>query len=322
MNETLMKETIWKEIENAASIAIAGHIRPDGDCVGSCMAMYLYLKKEYPNKEIEVYFEKMPERFAYLFEGEDYREGFDTLKDCQLFIALDASDEERLGGAIELKKSAASSICIDHHISNMGYAQYNVIDADASSASEVLYELLEEEKIDKKVATALYLGIVHDSGVFKYPNTSRRTMEIGGILVEKGIEKTSLVDQTFFRKSYVQNQILGRVLLESILVLNGKVIASRVTKKMMDFYGATTEDLDGIVEQMRITDGVEMAIFLHEVEPLLYKVSMRANEKMDVSAIAQHFGGGGHVKAAGCTMHGTYYDILNSLLTFADAQLQ
>lgn len=106
MNETLMKETIWKEIENAASIAIAGHIRPDGDCVGSCMAMYLYLKKEYPNKEIEVYFEKMPERFAYLFEGEDYSEGFDTLKDCQLFIALDASDEERLGGAIELKKKA------------------------------------------------------------------------------------------------------------------------------------------------------------------------------------------------------------------------
>ena len=312
-----------RALMQAKTVAIGGHVRPDGDCVGSCMGLYQYIKDCYKDLEVDVYLEDIPESFKKFIEAtKDILHTVNEEKTYDLFIALDCGDMGRLGFSGVLFEKAKGTLCIDHHVSNQAFADENYIVPDASSTSELVYRLLEKENITTEIAECLYLGIVHDSGVFKYPNTSRRTMEIGGILVEKGIEKTSLIDQTFFRKSYVQNQILGRVLLESILVLNGKVIASRVTKKMMDFYGATTEDLDGIVEQMRITDGVEMAIFLHEVEPLLYKVSMRANEKMDVSAIAQHFGGGGHVKAAGCTMHGTYYDILNSLLTFADAQLQ
>ena len=185
----------------------------------------------------------------------------------------------------------------------------------------MLFTLLEQDKIDYDVATSLYTGIIHDSGVFKYQSTSRKTMEIAGVLLEKGVKNTKLIDETFYQKTYIQNQILGRVLLESILVLDGKVIASCVTQKMMKFYGATTQDLEGIVEQLRITKGVEMAIFLHELEPLRYKVSMRSNELVDVSKIAQQFGGGGHVKAAGCTMTGNYYDIINNLLKFAEQQL-
>ena len=218
-------------------------------------------------------------------------------------------------------ENAKDTICIDHHISNVGYAALNFIEPQSSSASEVLYELLDDTKIDSDVATALYLGIAHDTGVFKYSCTSKRTMEIAGALIAKGIDINTLLDQTFYHKSYVQNQILGRVLLESILLLNGKVIASCVTQKMMQFYGATTADLDGIVEQLRVTDGVEMAVLVHELEPLVYKVSMRANDKIDVAAIASRFGGGGHVKAAGCTMTGTYYDIMNTLLELADIQL-
>lgn len=316
------KKNIWDWVEKASSIAIAGHIRPDGDCIGSCMALYQYIKKQYPNKKIQVYFESMPESFRYLFEKEEMTIGFENMEQAELFFSVDCSDVERLGPAVELFDGAAHTICIDHHISNEGYGELNYIVPIASSAAEVMFELLDENKINKEVATSIYLGIVHDSGVFKYSNVSRRTMEIAGILVEKGVDTTRLIDNTFYHKTYIQNQILGRVLLESFLVLDGKGIVSCVTKRMMDFYGCVTSDLDGIVEQLRITDGVEVAVFLHELEPLVYKVSMRSKDVVDVNRIATQFGGGGHVKAAGCTMTGTFHDVINSILELVDLQMK
>ena len=316
------KKTMWDWVEEANSIAIAGHVRPDGDCIGSCMALYQYIKKEYPNKNTQVYFVNVPESFHYLFEEEEMNIGFGNMEQAELFFSVDCSDLERLGLAGKLFDGAKHTVCIDHHISNEGYAELNFIVPNASSAAEVMFQLLDEDKINKTIATSIYLGIVHDSGVFKYSNVSRRTMEIAGILVEKGVETTSLIDNTFYHKTYIQNQILGRVLLESMLVLGGKGIVSCVTKKMMSFYGCVTSDLDGIVEQLRITDGVEVAIFLHELESLTYKVSMRSKDVVDVSKIAAQFGGGGHVKAAGCTMTGTFHDIVNSILPLVDLQMK
>lgn len=316
------KKTMWDLVKQANSIGIAGHIRPDGDCIGSCIALYQYIKKEYPSKKIRVYFETIPESFRYLFEKENLAVGFENMEQVDLFFSVDCSDLERLGPAEKLFHEATHTICVDHHISNSGYAEVNYINAKASSAAEVVFELLEEKNINKDVATSIYLGIVHDSGVFKYSNVSRRTMEIAGILVEKGVETTSLIDNTFYHKTYIQNQILGRVLLESILVMDGKAIVSCVTKRMMEFYGCVTSDLDGIVEQLRITDGVEVAIFLHELEPLSYKVSMRSKDVIDVSKIAAQFGGGGHIKAAGCTITGTFHDIINSVLELVDLQMK
>ena len=315
-------ESIWGKIDKANTIGIAGHIRPDGDCTGSCMALYQYLTKEFPEKKIDVYFESLPKNFSFLQKTEEIKYSYDKNIEYDLFIALDSSDKERLGDAGKYFDAAKDTICIDHHISNLNYADMNIVDPQASSTAEVLFGLMEEEKIDINIATSLYLGIVHDSGVFKYSNTSRKTMEIAGVLVEKGVEKTKLIDNTYFRKTYVQNQILGRVLLESILVLDGKVIVSCVSKKMMNFYNATVEDLEGIVEQLRITEGVEAAIFVHELETMKYKVSMRSNEIVDVSSIATTFGGGGHVRAAGCTMTGSYYDIINNVLMYIEKQLK
>lgn len=313
---------MWTYIEEAANIGIAGHIRPDGDCVGSCMALYLYLKKMYPEKNIDVYFETMPERFRYLYTEQEYLEEYKKNVQYDVFFSMDCSDKERLGDALRYFEQAKYTICVDHHISNEQFADYNVVVATASSTAEVLFSLLNSEEIDVHIATSLYLGMVHDSGVFKYPSTSRKTMEIAGILVEKGVATTKLIDKTFYSKTYIQNQILGRVLLESILLLDHKVIASCVTRDIMQFYGGTSQDLEGIVEQLRITEGIEAAIFLHEMEPCVYKVSMRANDCVDVSKIAKAFGGGGHIKAAGCTMVGTYYDILNNLLELIDMQLK
>lgn len=316
-----LKERFQNEIAAADSIMIAGHIRPDGDCIGSCMALYQYLTKKYTDKEVDVYFESVPDQFSFLEKIEERKTDCTDDRLYDLFIAVDSSDKERLGDAGTYFESAKTNICIDHHISNLNYAKLNIVEPDASSAAEVLYPLLEENEIDCGIATALYLGIIHDSGVFKYESTSRKTMEIAGALIEKGVDTAKIIDETFYQRTYVQNQILGRVLLESMIVLHGKGIVSCVTQKMLRFFGATSSDLDGIIEQMRLTKGVEVAILLVETAVLTYKVSMRSVKKVNVSEIAVKFGGGGHIRAAGCTMTGTFHDIVNALLEHCELQM-
>ena len=120
----------------------------------------------------------------------------------------------------------------------------------------------------------------------------------------------------------MQNQILGRALMESILFLHGKCIFSAIRMKDMDFYNVTAADLEGIVDQLRVTEGVECAIFLHEVENHVYKVSMRSNQYVDVSKVAAFFGGGGHIRAAGCTMSGSMYDVVNNLSSHIEKQIE
>ena len=175
--------------------------------------------------------------------------------------------------------------------------------------------------MDPSIAKALYIGIIHDTGVFQYSNTSSETLRIAADLISYGFDFPTLIDQTFYEKTYVQNQILGRALLESIQFMDGRCIVSMVDKKTMSFYDATPHDLEGIVNQLRNTKGVECAIFMYQTNTLEYKVSLRSNGKIDVAKIAMMFGGGGHVRAAGVTMQGTYHDIINNLSAQIEKQL-
>lgn len=309
------------------TIGIAGHIRPDGDCFGSTMALYYYLIDAFPDKTIDLYLEEVPNSFAFFqlsetIKTKELMEGkLDSLPSYDLFFSLDCGSVDRLGFVEQLFEQATYQICIDHHISNTNFGGINYVEPNASSTCEVLYGLMEEERIDKKIAMALYLGIVHDTGVFKHSCTSRKTMEIAGKLIEKGVPFSKIIDETFYEKNYMQNQLLGRALLESTLLLNGKVIVTHIEKETLDFYGAGSDDLNGIVDQLRVTKGIEVAIFMYETEPKEYKVSMRVNGNVDVSEVAKHFGGGGHIKASGCTIKGSYDDVISCLTAKIAEQL-
>lgn len=308
-------------IDQAGKIVILGHVNPDGDCVGSCLAVYNYIKEWDSTKAVTVRLERAPSKFSYLsgFDAIETEAGEEAYDLC---ICLDSSDEERLGDFKSCFDRSAKTICIDHHITNCGYAQKNVIDGHASSACEVVYGQLDESKISKRVAECIYTGIIHDTGVFKYSNTSRKTMEIAGKMMEKGIDFGTIIDGSFYKKTYMQSQILGRALLESITFLDGRCIFSVVRKKDMDFYGVDKSDLDGIVDQLRVIDGIECAIFLYETGIHQFKVSLRSNSIVDVSRIAAYFGGGGHVRAAGCTMSGSVHDVVNNLSAHIAEQLE
>lgn len=304
----------------AASVVILGHVNPDGDCMGSCLAMYRYAKKRKPEADVRVCLKNFPEKFSYL-------EGYDMIQEevgqeaFDLCICLDCSDKERLGEFVVYLETAKATVCVDHHVTNTGYAQENIVQAGASSTAEVLYGQLSQDQIDKEMAECLYTGIVHDTGVFRYSSTTARTMEIAGKLMETGIDFTKIIDDSFYRKTYLQSQILGRALMECIRFMDGRCIFTVVKSQDMEFYGVGPKDLDGIVDQLRTIDGVECAIFMYEIDNHMYKVSMRSNYVVDVSRIADYFGGGGHVRAAGCTMSGSIHDVVNNLSGHIEKQL-
>lgn len=299
-------------LKDVKSVGITGHIRPDGDCTGSVLALYNYILENMPEIDVDLYLEQPGSEFYYL-KNIDKIKNTPEDKKYDVFFVLDCSSLDRIEPFISCFNNASKTVCIDHHVSNTGFTDLSKIEPQASSACEVLYGTMDADKISRNVAECIYTGIIHDTGVFKYSCTSKKTMEIAGEMMEKGIDYSDIIDNTFYKKTYVQNQILGRALLESVLFYDGKCIFTTVTMDEMEFYGVTGRELGGIVEQLRLTDGVEVAIFLYQTGDEEYKVSLRSKKKIDVAAIATQFGGGGHVRAAGYTAKGSVYQIINSI---------
>ncbi len=312
---------LLQEVSGAARIGISGHVRPDGDCVGACLALWQFLHKRLPDVRVKVFLEQPAEIFRRL---EGYREivsDFPDEEDFDVYFALDCN-EERLGDAAKYFRAAKKRINIDHHVSNPGCGDVFLVRPEIGSTCEVLYDLFGEENLDRSLAETLYTGIIHDTGVFQYSNTTPATMEKGAKLISYGFDFPRLIEETFYQRTYIQSQIMGRALMESIRFLGGRCIVSVINRKIMDFYNVGPKDLDGIVNQLRNIKGISCAVFMYESGESEYKVSLRSDEKVDVSKVAVCFGGGGHMRAAGCTMKGTFYDCINDLSLHIEEQLE
>lgn len=295
--------------------AIVGHLAPDGDAVGSTTALYTYVKRNFPWIDVTLYIERPKESLMFLPGLSEAV--FETPEDSEmdLFVSCDVSSTDRFGVAGNLFPLARKTLCIDHHISNPYFADINVVDAEASSCAEVLCDLMDPEKIDLDIAVSLYTGIIHDSGVFQYSNTRGNTLRAAADLLERGVPASRIIDESFNQRTMRQSQILGKVLMESELCMDGKVIVGVVTLEDMLRYDVTKKDLDGIVAELRLVKGVLAAVFIYETEPQVFKVSLRSNNDLDVSRVASSFGGGGHVKAAGCTIPGPSVHVRDLLLS-------
>ena len=316
------KIQLLEECKGANNIFISGHIRPDGDCISSCLAMYMYLKKALPNAAVKVSLEEPSEVFGCIKDFDEIDGTYAVGGEVDVFIALDC-EKSRLGQAEEIFDNAKKRINIDHHVSNeRGCGDVNYVIPGYSSTAELVYDLFDRQYMDTEIAKAVYIGMVHDTGVFRYSNTSPKTLRTAAELIEYGFDFPDIIDGTFYEKTYTQNQLLGRALLESIIFMGGKCIVSAIDKKTLDFYNASSKDLDGIVNQLRITKGVECAIFMYETGNLEYKVSLRSCNYVDVSKVAAFFGGGGHVRAAGCNINGTFYDAVNNISKQIELQMK
>ena len=174
----------------------------------------------------------------------------------------------------------------------------------------------------RDIAKALYVGMIHDTGVFQYSNTTPETLQKAAQLIGYGFDFSKLILETFYQKTYVQAQVMGRALMESIRFLGGSCIVSSIDLKTMDFYNVEPKDLEGIVNQLRNIQGIDCAIFMYETGVLEYRVSMRSSEKVNVAQVAAYFGGGGHARAAGCNMTGTFHDCVNNLSLHIEKELK
>ena len=311
-----------KEIEAANSIVVLGHLRPDGDCVGSCLGVYNYVLDNYPDTRVDIYLDAFEEEFMFLRGAEKIRhEKQDIAYD--LCLSLDSGDLDRHGEFVSYYHSANRRICVDHHVSNQGFGDLCYLKTECCATAEALFTLFEEDKIGMECAECLYLGIVHDTGVFKFNNTTRQTMEIAGVLIEKGARSTLVIDGTFYRKTFKQNKMLAKALDVAYLCADGKIIVSCLTKDVFDEHEATNLDTDGVVDALRITDGGECALWMYEYPNQgTFKCSMRSNEIVDVSKIACTLGGGGHIRAAGCEVSGDKQSIIEKITGMMEQQLK
>ena len=307
-------------LQDAKAVAITGHVRPDGDCVGACLGLKNALEHLFPSLKAEVFLEPIPERFLFL-KGASSIHTEPSDQDFDVVFALDCNVASRLGRHAGLLENAKKTVCIDHHISNGPFTDLDYIESEASSASELVCLLIGTGNLPFASCEALYMGIAHDTGIFQYSCTSSRTMRIAGELMDQGIDYPHIVAKTYYEKTYYQKQIMGRALLESVRMLDGKVIFSAIRRKEMDFFCVEPADLDGIVSELRSVEGVEVAIFLYETAPSQFKVSLRSAGRVNVNAVASRFGGGGHKLASGCEMQGSVHDVINNLTEWIAVQL-
>ncbi len=319
---------ILEELKDVKTIGISGHVHPDGDALGSCLGLALYLRKKLKNCTVDVILGKPTTNFRMLPGYEDVivmendELGEDLVgKVYDAYFCLDGS-KDRIGAALPLFEAAKKKFHVDHHISSSPCGDFNYVVPTASSTSELICDLIGVENIDKEVAAPLYVGMVHDTGRFSYSNTSCKTMTIAGKLMETGIDFPVLIDKTYTESTYLQHQIMGRALLESMLLMNGRCIVSGIDKKTMAFYGAMPKHMEGISSELRNTRDVECAIFMYEIDTLKWKVSLRSStDTCNVSEVAQMFGGGGHIRAAGCVMVGTFHDCVNNITKHIEPML-
>ena len=313
-------DEILKEIKIANDIVILTHNNPDGDAIGSRLAEYTALKNV--GKNVEIIIPELPRIFNFLPNAEDIKkEGSKEIYD--LAISLDCATLKLLNGWSNYFEDAKFRVVIDHHSTNAMYGDLNYVDLSAPACSQVLYSLFNyyNVEITPEIGTCLMTGIITDTGGFQYSGVSRETFEIAADLLDSGVNISRIYKKVFSTHTK-GNFALRKIALDRMeLVEDGKVSFTYITREDEENVNAETGDYEGIVDEGRNIEGVEVAIFLHEVKDG-FKVSTRANEYVNVSDVCLMFGGGGHPRAAGATMQGTPEQIKEKLIKEIRLQLK
>ncbi len=304
-----MLDNNLKDVKN---ICIIGHINPDGDCIGSALSVYNYIQSNYADKFVTFYSRNYNSKFSYLsgFDKIIERDSENIIYD--LAICVDCASSDRLGSFLDYYKNAKRKIIFDHHITNNLESDERIIVPEMSSTAEVIYNDLDKNKINKQVAMCLFTGIIHDTGVFRYPSTTPDTLRACAFLMGFGFNASKIIEESYYELSLNQQKITAEVIMNSKLAFDGKIIYSSLTNEQMKKFGVEKKDIDGIIATLRQTSGIIGALFIYQTGPDEFKVSMRSkDERFDVAKLAQKFGGGGHVLASGCTIKSNTPDLFN-----------
>lgn len=293
-------EKIKEKIEAAHNILILTHENPDGDAVGSSLGFMHALKKI--GKQVTVLIPKINNMYSFLPGFSEIKHEIENVEDFDLCIALDSSDTERLFICKPYFEKIEHTIVIDHHITNQNFGDVNYVNAVASSTCQNLIIVLAamEIAINKEMAECIYTGILTDTGGFRY-NTQSETFEFAAMLLETGIDISKIYRIVFDTTTEKRTRLLSRALDRLEILEDGKIAFTYITTQDVDELQNEDGDHENIVNYGRNISGVEVSIFAREKDGR-YKISLRANEYVDVSQIASKYAGGGHLRAAGLEM--------------------
>ena len=304
-------------INQHSSFAISAHVNPDGDSIGSQLAVYSFLTDL--NKHVRIFnTDSIPSNYRFLplsdkIEQPDTLDGYSP----EVLIVLDASTLVRIGG--HLSKALVPeqvTINIDHHASADHFGDYNLVETSASSTCEIIYKLIQlsSAKVSYKQATALYTGIMFDTGCFRYSNSTPQVHRIAANLIDQGIEVDKIYRNVYETNPVQRLRLLTKALETVELTPDGKIVSLMVDQKMLNYTDTTLEDVDGIINQIRSIDTVEVAIMAASNTPGQSKISMRSKDYVDVGKVCAEFGGGGHARAAGCLIDKSCKDALETVV--------
>lgn len=291
-------------LTEAKNVAIFTHMRPDGDCLGSALALKLMLEKQ--GKNVDVYGD-ITIKDTYNFLPAITTINHPKLKEYDLCVAVDCSDRYRLGDTWSIFERGQRTLKIDHHKTNDPFAQVDIVEMVGSTA-EIMYQLFEELNwtLTREIATCLYTGISSDTGCFLYNSTTKQTHQIACKLLDFHLDLEKIHYYLFQRRTKEQILLTATALKNIEFILSGKVAFTGLTLKDFQKINTTSNDTVGIVSMMANIDGCRIAILMGEEKKNTFVVSFRTDGSVDVSLVAEKFGGGGHKMAAGCKLYGTF----------------
>lgn len=309
-------DEIISVIGNSRRIAILPHVSADGDALGSCFALGLALRGL--GREADIYLEEeIPYVYGFL-PGRELARIYpaDTRTDYDAVLVLDTGDLARLGKRVEIFRSCPVTANIDHHATNTFFARYNYVHTNSSAVGEIIYHMLKSMGVgmDADISTNLYVAVATDTGGFRFSNTTPVTHQVAGDLIQNGINVADISQKVFESSSREKVRLMGLAIDALELLEDGKVAVMTVTGDMMLASGAADEDCDGLVNIGRSIRGVEVSVLIKQKDAEEFRINLRSNSYVDVSAIAARFSGGGHKRAAGCTMLGKREEIAGRLL--------
>lgn len=302
-------------IDNSNNLLVISHILPDGDNIGSVIAMKAVLE-QLGKRVTAVVNGQLPPYYRFLEGAEELVpiDGRDTFE-CDCLICLDMSDEERGGSIWEKLSHTGTVINIDHHISNTFFGDYHYVFPEACSTAEIVTDLFSDWQVsfDKAIAEALYVGMLTDSGNFTYTNTSSHSLQMAAILLKQKIDFEKIRENVFENAAFVRKKILAKVLEQAELLGDGRLCVSYINNQDITALQAKGPDFEGIIDHLIGINGVEFAIFYREIQPREVKVGFRARGGFDATKVAGQFGGGGHKAASGCSCNGDLKEIIENI---------
>lgn len=286
-------------IKKSQSFMLTTHINPEGDAIGSELALALALENMGKNVTV-VNQDPVPYSLTFL-PGVWKVRHVEPGNHFDVGILLDCGSPERTGSVGELLPRCDTIISIDHHVTYGGYGDYCLHDSQASSTGELVFQLLKhlERDIDEEIATLLWVAVMTDTGSFRYSNTSSAALQIAAELVDLGARPWEISEKLYEREPHGKLLLLSKVLSTLEVSDCGEIASITVFKRDMDTVGATNDYLEGFINYPRSIEGVKVAVSFREETHRFYKVSLRAKGDADVARVATSFSGGGHVKAAG-----------------------